>query len=58
MNGPRGAADPAVNKAAGVGEPVTQEIATTSVFIEVQYDRTTQCDATLIPGVDHMTGVK
>jgi hypothetical protein len=27
MNGPRGAADPAVNKAAGVGEPVTQEIA-------------------------------
>ncbi len=27
MNGPRGGADPAVNKAAGVGEPVTQEIA-------------------------------
>ena len=27
MNGPKGAADPAVNKAAGVGEPVTQEIA-------------------------------
>ena len=27
MNGPRGAADPAVNKAAGAGEPVTQEIA-------------------------------
>jgi hypothetical protein len=27
MNGPRGAADPAVNKAAGVGEPVSQEIA-------------------------------
>jgi hypothetical protein len=27
MNGPRGAADPAVNKAAGVGEPVMQEIA-------------------------------
>src|SRR5215218_453083 len=27
MNGPRGAADPAVNKAAGPGEPVTQEIA-------------------------------
>ena len=27
MNGPRGSADPAVNKAAGVGEPVTQEIA-------------------------------
>ena len=27
MNGPHGAADPAVNKAAGVGEPVTQEIA-------------------------------
>jgi hypothetical protein len=27
MNGPRGAADPAVNKAAGVGQPVTQEIA-------------------------------
>jgi hypothetical protein len=27
MNGPRGNADPAVNKAAGVGEPVTQEIA-------------------------------
>lgn len=27
MNGPRGAADPAVNKAAGKGEPVTQEIA-------------------------------
>jgi hypothetical protein len=27
LNGPRGAADPAVNKAAGVGEPVTQEIA-------------------------------
>jgi hypothetical protein len=29
MNGPRGAADPAVNKAAGPGEPVTQEIAMT-----------------------------
>ena len=27
MNGPRGAEDPAVNKAAAVGEPVTQEIA-------------------------------
>jgi len=27
MNGPRGAADAAVNKAAGPGEPVTQEIA-------------------------------
>jgi hypothetical protein len=27
MNGPRGGADPAVNKAAAVGEPVTQEIA-------------------------------
>ena len=27
MNGPRGSADTAVNKAAGVGEPVTQEIA-------------------------------
>jgi len=27
MNGPRGAADPAVNKAAGKGQPVTQEIA-------------------------------
>ena len=27
MNGPRGGADPAVNKAAGVGQPVTQEIA-------------------------------
>jgi len=27
MNGPRGAADAAVNKAAGKGEPVTQEIA-------------------------------
>ena len=27
MNGPRGAADPAVNKAAGVGQPVIQEIA-------------------------------
>jgi hypothetical protein len=27
MNGPRGAEDAAVNKAAGVGEPVTQEIA-------------------------------
>ncbi len=27
MNGPRGAADPAVNKAAGKGEPVSQEIA-------------------------------
>lgn len=27
LNGPRGAADPAVNKAAGPGEPVTQEIA-------------------------------
>lgn len=27
MNGPRGTADPAVNKAAGKGEPVTQEIA-------------------------------
>jgi len=29
LNGGRGAADPAVNKAAGVGEPVTQEIAMT-----------------------------
>jgi len=27
MNGPRGGSDPAVNKAAGKGEPVTQEIA-------------------------------
>lgn len=27
LNGPRGVADPAVNKAAAVGEPVTQEIA-------------------------------
>jgi hypothetical protein len=27
MNGPRGTANPAVNKAAGVGQPVTQEIA-------------------------------
>jgi len=27
MNGPRGGADPAVHKAAGVGQPVTQEIA-------------------------------
>ncbi|HEY0432024.1 MAG TPA: hypothetical protein VGC61_09405 [Pyrinomonadaceae bacterium] len=27
MNGPKGAADPAVNKAAGKGQPVTQEIA-------------------------------
>jgi hypothetical protein len=27
MNGPKGAADPAVNKAAAVGEPVAQEIA-------------------------------
>ena len=27
MNGPRGAEDPAVNKAAGPGQPVTQEIA-------------------------------
>lgn len=37
MNGPRGAADPAVNKAAGKGEPVTQEIA-----ISVKGDRV-QC---------------
>jgi len=29
MNGPRAAADPAVNKAAGVGQPVTQVIAMT-----------------------------
>jgi hypothetical protein len=29
MNGPRAAADPAVNKSAGVGQPVTQEIAVT-----------------------------
>src|SRR5215211_2419727 len=29
MNGPRGAADPAVNKVAAKGEPVTQEIALT-----------------------------
>jgi len=27
LNGPHGAADPAVNKAAGPGQPVTQEIA-------------------------------
>ncbi len=27
LNGPRGGADPAVNKAAGVGQPVTQQIA-------------------------------
>ncbi len=29
MNGPRPASDPAVNKAAGVGQPVTQHIAIT-----------------------------
>ena len=68
MNGPRGAADPAVNKAAGVGQPVTQEIAISVKGDKVQcainnkvvasYDKTTLVTAGKLKSTDGVYGIR
>jgi hypothetical protein len=68
MNGPRGAADAAVNKAAGKGEPVTQEIAisvkgdkvTCSINNKVvaSYDKSTLVTAGKLKSTDGVYGLR
>ncbi|HLA11702.1 MAG TPA: hypothetical protein VJ023_14030 [Pyrinomonadaceae bacterium] len=68
MNGPRGGADPAVNKAAGVGEPVTQEIAISVKGDKVEcainkkvvasYDKATLVTAGKLKSTDGVYGVR
>src|SRR3984893_10113942 len=68
MNGPRGSADPAVNKAAGVGEPVTQEIAISVKGDKVEcainnkvvasYDKSTLVTAGKLKSTDGVYGIR
>jgi hypothetical protein len=68
MNGPRGSADPAVNKAAGVGEPVTQEIAISVKGDKVEcsinnkvvgsYDKSALVTAGKLKSTDGMYGIR
>ena len=68
MNGPRGAADPAVNKAAGLGEPVTQEIAMTVKGDKVEcsinkkvvasYDKSALVTAGKLKSTDGIYGIR
>lgn len=68
MNGPRGAADPAVNKAAGKGEPVTQEIAISVKGNKVEcainnkvvasYDKADLVTAGKLKSTDGMYGIR
>src|ERR1700687_706830 len=68
MNGPRGSADPAVNKAAGVGEPVTQEIAISvkgdkvecaiNNKVVVSYDKSALVTAGKLKSTDGVYGIR
>lgn len=68
MNGGRGGADPAVNKAAGKGEPVTQEIAMTVTADKVDcaingkvvatYDKSALVTAGKLKSTDGVYGVR
>jgi hypothetical protein len=68
LNGPRGAADPAVNKAAGVGQPVTQEIAMTvkgdkitcsiNNKVVATYDRSALVTAGKLKSTDGIYGIR
>jgi hypothetical protein len=68
MNGPRGSADPAVNKAAAVGEPVTQEIAISVRGEKVQcainnkvvasYDKSALVTAGKLKSTDGVYGIR
>ncbi len=68
MNGPRPAADPAVNKAAGVGQPVTQEIAITvkgdqvscsiNKKVVASYDRSALVTAGKLKSTDGIYGIR
>jgi hypothetical protein len=68
MNGPRATADPAVNKAAGVGQPVTQEIAITVKGQKVEcsinnkvvasYDRSALVTAGKLKSTDGVYGIR
>jgi hypothetical protein len=68
MNGRRAAADPAVNKAAGVGQPVTQEIAITvkgqnvscsiNNKIVASYDRSALVTAGKLKSTDGVYGIR
>lgn len=68
MNGPRAAADPAVNKAAGVGQPVTQEIAITVKGQKVEcsinkkvvasYDKSALVTAGKLKSTDGIYGIR
>jgi hypothetical protein len=68
MNGPRATADPAVNKAAGVGQPVTQEIAITvkgdkiscsiNKKVVASYDRSALVTAGKLKSTDGVYGLR
>ena len=68
MNGPRGSADAAVNKAAAVGEPVTQEIALSVRGDKVEcsinnkvvasYDKSTLVTAGKLKSTDGVYGIR
>ena len=68
MNGRRAAADPAVNKAAGVGQPVTQEIAITvkgptvscsiNNKVVATYDRSALVTAGKLKSTDGIYGIR
>lgn len=68
MNGGRGGADPAVNKAAGKGEPVTQEIAMTVMGDKVDcaingkvvasYDKSALVTAGKLKSTDGVYGIR
>lgn len=68
MNGKRAAADPAVNKAAGVGQPVTQEIAITvkgdkvscsiNNKVVASYDRSALVTAGKLKSTDGVYGIR
>ncbi len=68
MNGPRAAADPAVNKAAGVGQPVTQVIAVTvkgqnvscsiNNKVVASYDRSALVTAGKLKSTDGVYGIR
>src|SRR5436853_1582524 len=68
MNGPHGSADPAVNKAAAVGEPVTQEIAISVRGDKVEcsinnkvvasYDKSTLVTAGKLKSTDGVYGIR
>ena len=68
MNGPRGGADPAVNKAAGVGQPVTQLIAITvkgdkvscsiNNKVVASYDKSALVTAGKLKSIDGVYGIR